>query len=236
MNRAPPRCDDRVTRYAVRWRDAFDGAVDPFLAANVVVLDIGSGCHPTLAPGDRPRGCRYVGLDISERELRRAGGDAYDEIVVGDIVTPDPRLVDRFDLALSWQVFEHVRPLDRALSNIYSYLRPGGILVAQLSGKFSAFAVANQLIPTSIGTRFLDRLLSRDTATVFPAHYHRCYATALARTLASWSDFRIMPRFRGASYFAFSRTVQRLYLRYEDSVMQSGHDNLATHYIVVAQK
>lgn len=233
---ALPRWEDRTTRYAVRWRDAFDDAATPFLATNVVVLDIGSGRQPTISPEDRPAACRYVGFDISEGELELAGEDAYDGIVVGDIAKHDPSLAGRFDLALSWQVLEHVRPVDRAFANIYSYLRPGGVVVAQLSGKFSLFAFANQLVPRSVGLRLLHRLLGRDARTVFPAYYHRCYATALERTLIDWSDVRIVPRFRGASYFTFSPTVQELYLRYEDWAMRGGRDNLATHYLVVAKK
>lgn len=228
--------EDRSRRYEARWRDAFDNAVDPFLVTNVAVLDIGSGREPSISAAARPRGCHYVGLDVSERELRLAGDDAYDEIVVADITTPDPGLAQRFDLALSWQVLEHVRPLDRAFANIHSYLRPGGVVVAQLSGKFSAFAVLNQLIPNRVGVRLLDRLLGRDPGTVFPAYYDRCYASALARMLAGWSDVRIVPRFGGANYFAFSQTGQRLYLRYEDWAMRSGRENLATHYLVVVRK
>ena len=45
-----------------------------------------------------------------------------------------------------------------------------------------------------------------------------------------------VPRFRGGGYFGFSRTVQRLYLRYEDWAMRSGRENLATRYLVVARK
>jgi SAM-dependent methyltransferase len=229
-------CEGQSRRYDARWRDAYDDAVAPFLRANVAVLDIGPGRQPTISVADRPTGCHYVGLDISEHELRFAGEDAYDEIVVADIATPDPSLSQQFDLALSWQVLEHVKPLDRTFANIHLYLRPGGVVVAQLSGKFSAFALINQLIPRRVGVRFLDRLLGRDAGTVFPAFYDRCYASALARILVGWSEVRIVPRFRGAGYFAFSRTVQRLYLRYEDWAMRSGHENLATHYLVVARK
>lgn len=235
-SRALARREDWTGRYAVRWRDAFDDAARPFLAPNVAVLDIGSGRQPTISLEDRPPACRYLGLDISECELQLAGEDAYDGIVVGDITTHDPSLAQRFDVALSWQVLEHVRPLDHALDNIYSYLRPGGVFVGQLSGKFSAFALVNQVVPRTLGLRSLDRLLRREPTTVFPAWYDRCYATALARLLANWSEFRIVPRFRGADYFSFSRPLQRLYVRYEDWALRSGRDNLATHYLLVARR
>jgi SAM-dependent methyltransferase len=228
--------EDRATRYETRWREAFDDAVDPLLVRGASVLDIGSGRAPTIAESRRPDDCLYVGLDVSESELLRAERDAYDEIVVADIATAMPTLVGRFDLALSWQVLEHVKPLDRAFANIHSYLRPGGTLVAQLSGKFSAFALINQLTPSGLSIRLLEHLTHRHPQTVYPAYYDRCYADALRRILARWSDVSIIPRFRGASYFAFSGPVHRLYLRYEDWTVRAGRENLATHYLVVARK
>ncbi len=227
---------DRATRYETRWREAFDEAVDPLLVRGASVLDIGSGRAPTIAASRRPDDCLYVGLDVSESELLHAGYDAYDEIVVLDIATPTPALIGRFDLAVSWQVLEHVKPLDRAFANIYSYLRPAGTLVAQLSGKFSVFALINRFTPRGLSIPLLERLTHRHPQTVYPAYYDECYADALRRMLDQWSEVSIIPRFRGASYFEFSRPVQRLYLRYEDWTIRAGHENLATHYLVVARK
>jgi SAM-dependent methyltransferase len=227
---------DLPARYSAVWRDEFDAALEEFLAPNISVLDIGAGRTPTIAPQDRPSGCYYVGLDISSSELGLAGENAYDEVLVADIATSPPSTPGAFDLAVSWQALEHVKPLARALANIHGCLRPGGALVAQVSGKFSVFAVANQLLPGRVGDWALRSLLNRDPETVFPAHYDRCYATALAKVLAGWSDVRIVPRFRGAGYLAFSDSLERVYLRYEDWAMRSRHVNLATHYLVVATK
>jgi SAM-dependent methyltransferase len=224
-----------VSYYTDPWRDAFDDATAPFLVPNVQVLDIGAGREPTIRTDDRPAGCRYVGLDISETELRFASDDAYDEIVVGDVARRNSSLSERFDLAVSWDVLEHVKPLDFAVANVHSYLRPGGVFVAQFAGKFSVFALLNQLVPRRVGLRLLHQLLGRDEVP-FPAYYHSCYASALERMLINWSDFRIIPRFRGADYFAFSRRAQHLYVRYEDWALRSGRANLATHYLLTAQK
>jgi SAM-dependent methyltransferase len=223
-------------RYDEAWRADFDAAVEDFLMPNVSVLDIGAGRTPAIAPQDRPSGCHYVGLDISESELGLAGESAYDEIIVADIAMSAPSKQNAFDVAVSWQALEHVKPLEGAFANIHDYLRPGGALVAQVSGRFSLFAVANRLLPGRIGARALRRLLNRDPETVFPAYYDHCYANALAGVLAGWSSVRIVPRFRGAVYLEFSRTLERLYLRYEDWAVHSRHTNLATHYLVVATK
>ena len=223
-------------RYNAVWRDEFDAAVEAFLVPNVSVLDIGAGRTPAIAPQDRPSGCHYVGLDVSESELGLADESAYDELIVADIAASSPSRREAFDVAVSWQALEHVKPLERALENIHCYLRPGGALVVQVSGKFSMFAVANRVLPGRVGDWALRRLLDRDPETVFPAYYDRCYATALAKLLADWSDVRIIPRFRGAGYLAFSDLLERLYLSYEDWAMRSRHMNLATHYLVVARK
>jgi SAM-dependent methyltransferase len=223
-------------RYHEAWRDDFDAAVEDLLVPNVRVLDIGAGRTPAIAPQDRPSGCHYVGLDSSGSELSLAGESAYDEVIVADIAVSSPSRPEAFDVAVSWQALEHVKPLERAVANIHDYLRPGGALVAQVSGKFSVFAVANRLLPGRVGTAALRTLLRRDPETVFPAYYDRCYATALARVFAAWSSVRIVPRYRGAVYLAFSDSLERLYLRYEDWALRSRHENLATHYLVVATK
>jgi SAM-dependent methyltransferase len=223
-------------RYNEVWRGEFDAAVEDFLVPDVSVLDIGAGRTPAIAPQDRPSGCHYVGLDISESELDLAGKGAYDEVIVADIAVSSPSKWDAFDVAVSWQALEHVTPLEQAFANIHGYLRPGGALVAQVSGRYSLFAVANRLLPERIGARALRSLLNRDPETVFPAYYDHCYASALAGALADWSSVRIVPRFRGAVYLEFSGWLERLYLRYEDWAVRSRHANLATHYLVVATK
>jgi len=114
------------------------------MVAGMTVLDVGSGRNPTVPAADRPPRTTYLGLDISSDELRMSGHGAYDGLFVADIATaPIPSLAGAVDLALSWQVFEHVKQLDRAFDNIYTYLKPGGALVSLFSGKWSAFGVVN---------------------------------------------------------------------------------------------
>ncbi len=111
------------------------------LEPGVRILDVGAGHSPTLATEERPEGCHYVGLDISRGELEAAPSGAYDELLAHDITKPlAPE--EPFDVVLSWQVFEHLRPLDAAVENLRQALRPGGTLIAQLSGSFAVFAIA----------------------------------------------------------------------------------------------
>lgn len=223
-------------RYHSRWRDPFEAPIFERLTPGVSVLDIGSGRHPAIPPSQRPENVRYVGLDLSRDELLAAGPEAYSEAVEADATAFQPELEGRFDLAVSWQVLEHVKDLDGTISNVRRYLRPGGTLVTLFSGSWSAFGVVNRVLPNKVGARVVDPLMSRteNNIPVFPAYYDKCHSSALRPIFGSWSSAEITPLYCGASYFGFSRPVQRAYLAYENLIERRSIENLATHYLVVA--
>jgi SAM-dependent methyltransferase len=223
-------------RYQEGWREPFEARIASAVHAEVAILDVGSGRRPALPPDQRPPACQYVGLDISAAELERAPAGSYDEVWVSDVSHRLPELTERFDLIVSWQVLEHVKPLDAAMENLRTYLRPNGRLVAQFSGTFSVFGLINRVVPQRLGCWAMQRLLGRPPETVFPAYYHRCWYVALTRMLASWQSFEIVLRYRGAGYFGFSRPLQRIYLAYEDLAVRQGRRNLATHYVIATSR
>jgi SAM-dependent methyltransferase len=215
-------------------QDAFLERLRPLLVDGVTILDVGGGRDPTLAPADRPAGCRYAGLDISADELEAAGAGAYDATYVHDIAESLPDLRD-VDVIISWQVLEHVASLPRALSNLRAMLRPGGTMLAQTSGRYAAFALAARAMPHRLRVRVLARYLGHLEEDKFPTHYDQCTARALERLLSTWEGGEIVPFYRGAPYFSMSRPLQRLYLRYENLIAARGWANLATHYLVIAR-
>lgn len=221
-------------RYGYRMQDVFLKRLRPLLVEGVTILDVGAGRSPTLAPADRPRGCRYLGLDISAEELQAAGPDAYDETYVHDISEPLGAIRD-VDVIISWQVLEHVESLPRAFSNLRQMLRPGGTLLAQLSGSYAAFALAARVMPHRLRVRVMARYLGHAEELKFPTHYDHCTARAITKLLCDWESSEIVPFFRGAPYFSMSRPLQRLYLRYEDFIASRQWNSLATHYLVVAR-
>lgn len=225
-------------RYNVRWQDPFENNIRARLREGMTVLDIGSGRNPTLAQAERPANTTYVGLDLSGEELEMAGPGAYDELVVADITNRLPELVETADLAISWQVFEHIKPLAAALDNLHAYLKPGGTLISLFSGRWSAFGIVNRLIPNAIGGRLVERSMRRrgTNRPVFPAHYDRCTYSALSKMTIDWSDVDIHALFCAATYFHFSRHLTRTYLAYENAVRRAGLTNLATHYLLIAQR
>lgn len=221
-------------RYRDDWRAPFHDRVCRHLRPGMTVLDIGAGATPSISVAGRPPGCLYVGLDLSREELAKAPAGAYDETWSVDAATRLPELVERFDLIVSWQVLEHVRSLEAVLDNSRAYLRPGGALVALFSGSFSFPAAANRVVPLRVSRALMHRLLGRPPETVFPAYYDHTWYSAVARYLADWQTAEVVPLYRGAGYFSFSAAMQRLYIRYEDWALLSGHRNLATHYLVHA--
>jgi SAM-dependent methyltransferase len=223
-------------RYLEQWREPFYDLARPALVDGARILDVGSGARPVVPKEMRPPGCHYVGLDVSAVELERAGPAAYDETHVVDVRERVEALEDTFDLIVSWQVLEHVKPLAVALENLRAYVRPGGLLVAQLSGKFSAYALVAMLVPRRVGARASARLLGRDPETMFRTHYDRCYYRALRKLLRPWSDSEILARYRGAGYFEFSPVLRAAYLKYEDWACRRGYASLATHYLIAARR
>jgi SAM-dependent methyltransferase len=221
-------------RYREPLRERFEARAAEGLAPGVQILDVGSGPRPALPPHLRPERCRYVALDVSAEELAAAPTGSFDEILIRSVTEHMPELDGCFDLVLSYHAFEHVKPLSRAVDNLRGYLRPGGRLVAMLSGSFSAFALANRVLPDRLGRALMERLIARDPETVFHSYYDGCWHGALERMLTPWSRVEIVPVYGGAEYFNFSPLLRRLYLRFENWAEREGHRNLATHYLLEA--
>jgi SAM-dependent methyltransferase len=213
----------------------FQSAIRERLASDMAILDVGSGRRPALSK-DELNGLRYVGLDVSATELTAAPEGTYGETFVTDVASRVAELVDEFELIVSWQVLEHVKDIAAALENMRAYLRPGGQLVAMLSGTFSVHGILNKLIPGSLGVRLMRDLLGRDPSSVFPAYYDRCHYRALVRLLEPWGWATVMPFYQAGAYFDFSHLLRRAYFTYEDWAWRTGRANLATHYLIVARR
>ena len=190
-----------------------------------------------MLPADRPAGLTYVGLDLSRTELELAVPGSYDETVVADVADCQPSLRDRFDLIVSFQVLEHVRSLEAVLKNMQQYLKPGGHLLAQFSGTFSVFGLANRVTPQWLIQRLVDRLHDHhDSYQTFPAYYDKCWNSALEQLLRPWQSARITPYFAGLGYFEKVRPLRAGYLAWEEWIMAHEWKNLAPYYVIEAQR
>jgi SAM-dependent methyltransferase len=215
---------------------AFDERINRELGRGIKILDLGSGRTPAVSRDRLPEDAMYAGLDVSQTELKRAPEGAYDEIYVADINTRLPELEGKFDLIVSWQVLEHVKSLDSALLNVYTYLKPGGCFVAQFSGTFSIFGLINRIVPQQVGVSLMRVLLKRNPETVFPAYYQHCWYGAIEKAMKNWSEVEIVPRYQGARYLNFAPSIRSLYTRAEDWIIRGDHRNLATHYLLDARR
>lgn len=224
------------SRYYVDWRAPFDELMKPALVDGISILDVGSGRQPTIPPPQRPAKVSYTGFDLSKEELVQAPEGSFDETIEGDITVRAEELEGRFDLVISYGVLEHVKPLDESLRNLHSYLKPGGLMVVQMSGTFSVFGLINKALPQKLGVWAMKTFLKRNPITVFPAFYDRCYYSALGRLIEDWNEATVIPLYKGAGYFRFSHALQSLYVTYESWALKGNHHNLATHYIVTTRK
>jgi SAM-dependent methyltransferase len=201
-----------------------------------VILDVGSGRKPIIPPTRRPAGSAYWGLDVSSEELFCAPPNSYDRTLISDIRTADPRLIETVDLILSLHCFEHVKPIQDAISSCHSYLRTNGTVIAFLPGRFSLFSVANRGLPTRSSSALLGMIHKRPPASVFPAYYDQCWFDALVKAFSRFSSCSVLPQYLGAGYLDFSGLLQGVYLRYENWILEKGMRNLAPYYLVVAKK
>lgn len=230
------RLPERYDGYPASFRASFDRAVGAVLRPGQRVLDVGSGRSPSLRPGARPDGCWYVGADIVADELRLAPEGSYDATLVDDITRFSPALEASFDLIISFQVLEHVKPLAPALENMRRYLRPGGALVAQLSGAFAAYSLIARVTPRPVTEWAQRRLYGRLPETVFPARYDRCWYGALCRHLEAWRSATVTPLWIAAPYFRFSRPLRAAYVAYEEWARRADRRNLAPYYVIEARR
>jgi SAM-dependent methyltransferase len=216
-------------RYQTQWRATFVAQALEHCRPGMTILDAGGGDAPTLPPEIRPPDTTYIGLDPDSNDLSRGH---YDVRLLAGASDRQPDLVDRVDLILSWNVLEHVPDMPSALACFHAYLKPGGVLLARFAGRWAVFAIASRLMPHRLRVGLVSRLIGSPAEEHFPTHYNRCTASAFHRMLSDWSEHQIVPNYRGAGYFAFSRPIQRAYLAYESIAMRK--PELATHYNVRA--
>jgi SAM-dependent methyltransferase len=216
-------------RYQEPWRPLFVAHALAHCHPDMTIVDVGGGGAPTLPREARPARSTYIGLDPDSDDL--AVGD-YDVRILAGASESQPGLVGSVDLILSWNVLEHVPDMPSALERFHSYLKPGGVLLSRFAGRWAVFAVASRLMPHRLRVQLLSRLIGSPPDSHFPTHYDRCTARAFDLMLADWSEHEIVPLYRAAGYFAFSRPIQRAYLTYESVAMRI--PDLATHYNVRA--
>jgi SAM-dependent methyltransferase len=176
-----------------------------------------------------------VGLDISAAELSQAPPGSYDETVVGDLEVPEDHLRRRFDLVVSWLLFEHLRDVRAGLETVRGYLRDGGAALLFMAGRNSLPALLNRLLPQR-GTKWLLRQVhGRPPESVFKAYYDRCTYGTLLELAPAWRSFEVEPFFWAGDYVMSSRPLLAAVLAYEEWIVRTGCLDRASYYLVCAR-
>jgi SAM-dependent methyltransferase len=121
----------------------------PAAAPRVLDYGVGEGKHLHLVRSAKPQ-ARLVGVDI-----RAAHGTVDFEFHQVAASAPLPFPPESYDLAISFDVLEHVESLDRSLAEIQRVLRTGG--------SFIGFVPAEGGLGAHGLFRLLDRNIYRDT-------------------------------------------------------------------------
>ena len=105
--------------------------IKPLAKAGVVCLDYGCGDGRRYGTWLQELNVRYHGFDISQAAVQAAGTLGLN---VG-LLTPDGRTTladDCCDLAICFEVFEHLLEPELAIQEIRRVLKPGGVLLASV--------------------------------------------------------------------------------------------------------
>lgn len=127
--------------YDQYWRDRKDCVTEisslerslfaPYLGSNALCLDYGCGYGARYGVYLRDQGLRYHGFDISEEAVAQARGHGLNaELLTEDGKTSLPN--GCCDVAVCFEVFEHLMEPHVALAEIARVLSPRGVLLASV--------------------------------------------------------------------------------------------------------
>jgi SAM-dependent methyltransferase len=214
------------TRIGARRIVEIGGGRDPLftlpeidlLGVDMTVNDISSGELAVL-----PRGYRTACFDVA-----------------GDISSV-AQLRGSFDLAFSRMVFEHVEDGQRAWSNLYDLLGPGGVALAFMPTLYSLPFVINRLLPDKLAAAIVKRLYANrtdDEDPVFPARYSWCFTDdRLRRMLASigYREIAILP-FYGHDYYESFPVIRDVHVWFTALARRKDWRLLSSHAYIVVRK
>lgn len=173
-------------------------------------LEIGGGRDPLFSPTElSDLGIKVTVNDISQKELDLAPKEFTK--LCGDIAALDTLDVmgkNRYDLAYSRMVMEHVPDVELMWENIHGMLAPGGIALSFFPTLFAPPFVINRLIPERLSRAILFKLfphrVDEGKNPKFPAYYDYCRSSeATIVPMLERIGFRevtVLP-FYGYSYF-----------------------------------
>jgi SAM-dependent methyltransferase len=117
--------------------------VNRLLSGRTSIRVLEAGCGSTVH-FSFPVPCHLTGMDISRRQLERHA--FLEERIVGDLQTYELP-AESFDAVVCWNVLEHLRHPEAAVSHLAAAIRPEGILVLACPNPYSFKGLGARLTP-----------------------------------------------------------------------------------------
>lgn len=156
--------------------DKFPAFIAEVIARNSAkrVCEIGAGANPAIGrDAIRKYGLTFRAVDQVEAELLKSG---MVDTSVYDVCATAPVPGAPYDLIFSRMTAEHFRDPERAYTNMFEALTPGGLAVHSFATLYALPFVLNRVLPDRV-SEFLFELFSprdRERHDKFRAYYSRC--------------------------------------------------------------
>jgi ubiquinone/menaquinone biosynthesis C-methylase UbiE len=208
------------------------------LPDGATVVDLGGGRRCVYAWAVQPgQNLRLVAVDISPEELAANTDVAETRVanVADDLPFPDASV----DLILSRALLEHVDGVPAAARNMARVLRPGGVSLHLIPGRYSLFATAARVLPFGPLLRVLHVVRPETRGQVeFDVHYDHCHPDALRQVFEAAGFSRVTVDYCWAQpgYFEEIYPLFLLHALYERAVRKLGLRRLASYMVVRAER
>jgi SAM-dependent methyltransferase len=154
----------------------FPAFIEEVIARNSAkrVCEIGAGANPAIGRDTiRKYGLTFRAADQVEGELLKS---EMEETSVYDVCATAPVPGAPYDLIFSRMTAEHFRDPERAYSNMFEALAPGGLAVHSFATLYALPFVLNRVLPDRVSDFLFDRFSprNRDRHDKFKAYYSHC--------------------------------------------------------------
>jgi SAM-dependent methyltransferase len=187
------------------------------LPDGATVLDLGGGRRCVYASAVEPPGrVRLIAVDISAEEL--ALNEDAAEKYTADVAAGLPLPTSSVDLILSRALLEHVADVPAAVRHMARVLKPGGVALHFVPGRYSLFGMLARALPFGPLVRLVHAVMpwTRDHVG-FPIYYDSCYPAALEREFlgSGFSEVKTWITWAQPGYFEAIYPLFLLYALYE---------------------
>lgn len=204
--------------------------------AQQYIVDVGAGKRCHYVNGLERTYLTIAGIDISEEELKY--NTDLDEKIICDVTKEILLPYNTADIVTSRSVIEHLRDTEQFIINAGNILKEGGLFISFFPGKYSLFAILNQILPTSVSKLLLEKVHGNQGTMGFKAYYDKCYYSKFIPMLEKhgFNIVEVKLSYRSSSYFAFFTPLFLVSAIYEYAISALKIKNLSSYILVIARK